>query len=96
MATCFCGEDLNDSGECWQGKIMGGHQGNCVACGKNAELDGMRCCSVECDQAADPRLIFCDDCQTDFPAEEVIECGHCGDTVCSGCLIEHAKGHSQV
>ena len=52
-STCFCGEDLNDSGECWQGKIMGGHQGNCIICGKNAELDGMRCCSVECDQAAE-------------------------------------------
>jgi hypothetical protein len=53
MTTCFCGEDLNDSGECWQGRIMGGHQGNCVICGKNADLDGMRCCSVECDQAAE-------------------------------------------
>lgn len=55
MTTCFCGEDLNDSGECWQGKIVGGHQGNCLICGKNADLDGMRCCSVECDQVAEAR-----------------------------------------
>lgn len=53
--TCFCGEDLNDSGECWQGMFTGGHQGNCVICGKNADLDGMRCCSEECDREAEER-----------------------------------------
>jgi len=51
--TCFCGEDLNYAGECWQGMITGGHQGNCVICGTNAVLDGLRCCSAECDQVAE-------------------------------------------
>jgi hypothetical protein len=51
--TCFCGEELNYAGECWQGRITGGHQGNCVICGENALLDGERCCSAECDQVAE-------------------------------------------
>ena len=50
-------EDLNDSGECWQGKISGGHQGNCVICGENALLDGLRCCSVECGQIAEVQAV---------------------------------------
>jgi hypothetical protein len=53
MATCFCGEDLNSNGECWRGMITGGHRGNCVVCGKNADLDGLRCCSEACDEIAD-------------------------------------------
>jgi hypothetical protein len=51
--TCFCGEELNYAGECWQGRITGGHQGNCIICGDNALLDGMRCCSAECDQLSE-------------------------------------------
>ena len=57
MGSCFCGEDLNDSGECWQGKISGGHQGNCVICGTNALLDGLRCCSLECGQIAEAQEV---------------------------------------
>jgi hypothetical protein len=53
--TCFCGEDLNYNGECWQGMFTGGHQGNCVVCGKNELLDGLRCCSAECDVIAETR-----------------------------------------
>jgi hypothetical protein len=53
MATCVCGEDLNYAGECWQGMISGGHQGNCVVCGTNALLDGLRCCSEQCDLIAE-------------------------------------------
>ena len=53
MPTCSCGEDLNYNGECVQGMVSGGHQGNCVICGTNALLDGMRCCSAECDQTAE-------------------------------------------
>lgn len=56
-AACICGEDLNASGECWQGMITGGHQGNCVNCGTNALLDGERCCSAECDRAQDELLL---------------------------------------
>ena len=52
MATCFCGEDLNDAGECWRGMFNGGHRGNCIICGKNADLDGLKCCSEECDVKA--------------------------------------------
>lgn len=48
--TCFCGEDLNYNGECWQGMFTGGHQGNCIICGESALLDGERCCSAECDE----------------------------------------------
>jgi hypothetical protein len=51
--TCFCGEELNYAGECWLGMLTGGHQGNCVVCGENALLDGLRCCSAECDQVAE-------------------------------------------
>jgi hypothetical protein len=40
--------------------------------------------------------ILCDDCQTEFPAEEVIECSYCDARVCSTCLVEHAKGHSAI
>ena len=62
VATCYCGEHLDESGECWQGKISGGHQGNCVICGENALLDGLRCCSAECDQIAEVRMeILTDD-----------------------------------
>jgi predicted nucleic acid-binding Zn ribbon protein len=50
---CFCGEELNYAGECWQGTLTGGHQGNCIVCGENALLDGERCCSAECDQVAE-------------------------------------------
>jgi hypothetical protein len=53
MATCFCGEELSPNGECWQGSVMGGHQGNCAVCGENALLDGERCCSAECDQVSE-------------------------------------------
>ena len=53
MLTCSCGEDLNYNGECLQGMVSGGHQGNCVICGTNALLDGMRCCSAACDQLAE-------------------------------------------
>jgi len=50
---CLCGEELDYAGECSLGKIMGGHQGNCIICGENALLDGMRCCSAECDQVSE-------------------------------------------
>lgn len=53
MPTCDCGENLNYNGECLQGVFSGGHQGNCVICGKRALLDGLRCCSAECDQIAE-------------------------------------------
>jgi hypothetical protein len=55
MATCYCGEQLDERGDCWQGKISGGHQGNCVICGDNALLDGLRCCSAECGRIAEVR-----------------------------------------
>ena len=55
--TCFCGEELSPAGECWQGSVMGGHQGNCVICGENALLDGLRCCSAECDRIAELRNV---------------------------------------
>jgi len=59
--TCFCGEDLNYNGECPQGSITGGHQGNCVICGKNVLLDGMRSCSEECDVIAETRMAILED-----------------------------------
>lgn len=74
--TCICGEDLNYEGECWQGSIMGGHQSNCVECGKNALLDGMRCCSAECDIAYEEKNPGCcdgpgdDEVYAAYPGEE--------------------------
>jgi hypothetical protein len=74
QSACFCGEDLNASGECWQGMISGGHQGNCTNCGKNALLDGLRCCSVECDRAVETRpKPICRACDC-----EIDEDGTCG------------------
>ena len=52
---CHCGETLTPNGECWKGSIMGGHIGNCVVCGENADLDGLRCCSARCDVIAETR-----------------------------------------
>ena len=66
MARCFCGEDLNDNGECWQGKIFGGHQRNCVICGKSALLDGLRCCSGECGQIAEVQMEILNDDEIPF------------------------------
>lgn len=71
--TCFCGEDLNDADECPLG-MYGGHRGNCSICGKNADLDMMNCCSVECDQVLDARPNpKCGACEC-----EIDEDGTCG------------------
>lgn len=92
---CFCGNDLNAAGECNQG-IFGGHRGNCVVCGKNDDLDMQRCCSAECDLIMDAWPIPCDECGLSVAPDQIHECGHCGDCICMGCLVEHAKGHSQL
>ena len=60
MATCFCGETLNSNNECPLG-AFGGHQGNCFVCGKNAELDGLRCCSAECDVVVEEECFLGED-----------------------------------
>lgn len=71
--TCFCGEDLNYDGECPLG-MFGGHRGNCVICGKNAELDMLRCCSAECDRTLEARpKPVCGACEC-----EIDEDGTCG------------------
>ena len=66
MARCFCGEDNNDNGEFLQGKIFGGHQRNCVICGKSALLDGLRCCSGECGQIAEVQMEILNDDEIPF------------------------------
>lgn len=73
-SSCFCGEDLNSNGECWRGMAMGGHRGNCVICGKNEDLDGLRCCSETCDLAVEARpKPVCRACEC-----EIDEDGTCG------------------
>lgn len=44
----------------------------------------------------DDDTLPCDACEYEFPYNQIIECSRCGDRVCSNCLIEHAKGHSQL
>jgi len=70
--------------------------GNCVVCGKNDDLDMQRCCSAECDLIMDAWPIPCDECGLSVAPDQIHECGHCGDCICMGCLVEHAKGHSQL
>jgi predicted sulfurtransferase len=41
------------------------------------------------------RTIPCDECEAEIPYTQIIECSHCDARVCSKCLVEHAKGHSQ-